>query len=91
MADAPEVFVPSEKEVAPNPLRDSYGPEVDGQGLEAVQQTSDPPTFWSMHRLKILITLAIVVVGAVVGGAVGGTVGKDDGNEESAQSPDGTR
>jgi len=43
-----------------------------------------------MYRLKILIALTIVVVGAVVGGAVGGTVNKHDGTEESAQPPDST-
>jgi hypothetical protein len=61
---------------------------VDGRGFEADHPTSDLLTFWRMYRLKILIALTIVVVGAVVGGAVGGTVNKHDGTEESAQPPD---
>ena len=91
MANVPEVDY-SGKEVARDPLHDSYGPEVDGRGIEAVRSLRPPEpepeprvSFWRRYRLAILIVLALVVVGAIVGGAVGGTVGSHHHADENPQ------
>jgi hypothetical protein len=90
MADAPEADYAG-KEAVRDPLHDSYGPEVDGRGIEVVR--SLPPaepgpqsSVWRRHRLSILIALAITIVGAVVGGAVGGTVGSPQSGETGSHA-----
>lgn len=71
----------SGKEVVPNPLQHSLGPEVDARGIEAVeaQQAPAPSSktpFWTRRRLILAVLLGLCAVGAIVGGAVGGTVGR---------------
>src|SRR5689334_16982532 len=71
----------SKKEVVPNPLQHSLGPEVDARGIEAVesQEPSAPArntAFWTRRRRIFAGLLGLCAVGAIVGGAIGGTVGK---------------
>jgi hypothetical protein len=77
-----------EKEVVYHTLEHSFGPEVDGRGLErVVEQPPNPQirnTFWTRKRLLVPTAVVLCVVGVAVGGAVGGTAAKQrDGGPKS--------